>query len=273
MYFNGVETLMEAMKIGKCSPMISSRVAARDAINRMSEMRGLYTDLRKFVPETLESPKDLQRGSLNGSSSSLLLSLSSSELSDKEKDSKAKSLLIGKIVQTGILRTINKDQVAEEDEGLAEDAFVSKTRVKFKVDGDHEILFKSYANTVFAKLRGFALTSQSNRNFAQVLTEKNLEGGTKGEGKSGQIFFRSHDYRYILKTISEAEHLFLLSFLPDYYTHMNFFPKKSLLCRFLYLMVCCCVVRYTQTTDLLDTHTHTYTHNSHSLVLKVIVFI
>ena len=250
MYFNGVAMLMEAMKMGRKinDSMISCRKMARDAMDRMSEMKSLYPDLQDFVPESMERVPE-QRSGLESSSSTS----SSSTSKFSEEDSKTTSRLIGEIVREGIRRTcevkvlsnghpVRRVLIVDEEEELAEDAFVSKTRVKFKVDEDesNEILFKSYADTVFAKLRNFALGRQGCEGFVRSLTSKPLTGGSLGEGKSGQLFFQSHDNRYILKTVSEAEHAFLLSFLPDYYTHISFFPRTSILCRFLFLMSFSC---------------------------------
>lgn len=229
--------MMDAMQMSKeiedssSIHQLARRKSASDAMNRMEQMRRIYPDLKSFVPEYLDSPE--RRRKLSSSSSLKVSSSDSEEVSYKSR-------LIGEMIVGGIRRACDV-----EDNGLdlEDDAFTAKTRVRFKIGTKDkpEILFKSYANTVFAKLRSFAFGKNvTHQEFLKSLTEKPLRGGCLGEGKSGQLFFQSHDRRYVLKTISEAEHLFLMSFLPDYFMHMSFFPKRSLLCRFLALMSFSC---------------------------------
>jgi len=40
-------------------------------------------------------------------------------------------------------------------------------------------------------------------------------------GKSGSFFYFSRDYRFIIKTIREAEHKWLRAVLKDYYQHVR----------------------------------------------------
>jgi len=50
------------------------------------------------------------------------------------------------------------------------------------------------------------------------------------EGKSGSFFFFTHDNKFIIKTISDAEKLaFIEDFAPNYYHHVM--ENKTLLCR------------------------------------------
>ena len=49
--------------------------------------------------------------------------------------------------------------------------------------------------------------------------------------KSGQFFFFSHDGKYLIKSVSDAERRFLSRMLPSYYKHMKQ-HKHSRVCRF-----------------------------------------
>ena len=50
-------------------------------------------------------------------------------------------------------------------------------------------------------------------------------------GKSGSLFYYSQDYRFIIKTIRESEHLFLRKILKYYHQHIQN-NSNSLLVRF-----------------------------------------
>ena len=64
-----------------------------------------------------------------------------------------------------------------------------------------------------------------------LLSLSRLTGGGKGAGKSGQLFFQSHDGAYVLKTIKPSELPVLLEILPSYAAFLARHPC-SLLPRF-----------------------------------------
>lgn len=63
------------------------------------------------------------------------------------------------------------------------------------------------------------------------LTGKYVLSELYSPGKSGSLFYYSQDYRFIIKTIRESEHLFLRKILPHYHRHIQE-QKNSLLVRF-----------------------------------------
>ena len=52
-----------------------------------------------------------------------------------------------------------------------------------------------------------------------------------GEGKSGMLFFRSADNRFVIKTLKQSELKTLLALLPAYFSHMAS-QRRSLISRF-----------------------------------------
>lgn len=53
------------------------------------------------------------------------------------------------------------------------------------------------------------------------LTSKYILSELGSPGKSGSFFYFSRDYKYIIKTIHHAEHVFLRKILRQYYEHVN----------------------------------------------------
>jgi hypothetical protein len=45
-------------------------------------------------------------------------------------------------------------------------------------------------------------------------------------GASGSFFFFSHDRRFIVKTMTSEEMVFMEKILPNYYTHFKKYPKS-----------------------------------------------
>lgn len=94
----------------------------------------------------------------------------------------------------------------------------------------HEFEFEEYAWEPFANLRTrFGISSAA---FVRSVCE-NPPRGIASEGKSGMDFWITHDNKYIIKTLKEEEHSFLLDILPQYYAHMVVNGDHSLLSRYL----------------------------------------
>ena len=89
--------------------------------------------------------------------------------------------------------------------------------------------FRSYAPQVFRRMRRCA--GITNTNFAESMSS--LSGGVVGEGKSGMVFFRSKDGKYIMKTLKESEKNFFYhkGVLEAYFKYMSNHPD-TLLCSF-----------------------------------------
>lgn len=84
--------------------------------------------------------------------------------------------------------------------------------------------------------QGFAavrdLAGVDHDSFFASLTREELSGGeTQASGKSGSIFWFSHDGHYVLKTVAEEELQNLLTILPKYARHLQD-NKDSLLTRY-----------------------------------------
>ena len=96
--------------------------------------------------------------------------------------------------------------------------------------------FQDLEPTVFDLLRqAYSITSSQYRqsfklrNAADVESSGMLEKFT--EGKSGSFFYFSHDFRYIIKTVTSEEEKFLRKIAYHYYNHMKRNPN-SLIVRF-----------------------------------------
>ena len=89
--------------------------------------------------------------------------------------------------------------------------------------------FRSYAPQVFRRMRRCA--GITNTKFAESMSS--LSGGVVGEGKSGMVFFRSKDGKYIMKTLKESEKNFFYhkGVLEAYFKYMSNHPD-TLLCSF-----------------------------------------
>ena len=62
--------------------------------------------------------------------------------------------------------------------------------------------------------------ARSRISYRASLCTTNITGGAVGEGKSGMLFFFSHDGRFILKTLKEDEFELFRRILPSYAAHM-----------------------------------------------------
>jgi hypothetical protein len=89
--------------------------------------------------------------------------------------------------------------------------------------------FRAYAPKVFHRMR--QLAGIANSDFSASMAS--LSGGAVGEGKSGMVFFRSKDGRFIIKTLKESEKNFFYhkGVLAAYYKYMESHPN-TLLCSF-----------------------------------------
>jgi len=90
--------------------------------------------------------------------------------------------------------------------------------------------FKDYAPNAFRKIRShfdvnesdYMLSLCGDFNFIEFIANS----------KSGQFFFYTHDGKYMIKTQTKAEGVFLRKILPSYYEHIKKNPS-SLMTRFL----------------------------------------
>ena len=99
--------------------------------------------------------------------------------------------------------------------------------------------FIDYAPQVFSNIR--KLFKVRHENYTRVLGPEQLLAAYRGNfmgfaelastGKSGSFFYYTYDSKYLLKTVSKEEFLFLRKILPAYYEHLKNHPK-TLVARF-----------------------------------------
>ncbi|CAE7760870.1 Pip5kl1 [Symbiodinium necroappetens] len=106
--------------------------------------------------------------------------------------------------------------------------YQSTPRSSFRLYTGGELAsFEVLAAPLFASL--LQVHSVSYADFLQSLVSGNLLGGkTEASGKSGEIFWRTRDHRYVLKTVSEQEVGQLIKMLPEYKEHLEGNPDSVL---------------------------------------------
>jgi 1-phosphatidylinositol-4-phosphate 5-kinase len=136
----------------------------------------------------------------------------------------------------GIRTTVSKAE-AVPDRALTDEDFTVSNSLTFPAKGSnftpaHEMRnfkFKDYAPDVFRQIRERFGIDASEYLLCVCGNFKYLE--FISNSKSGQFFFYSHDRKYMIKTVSQAECKFLRKILPDYYHHIMTYPN-TLLTRF-----------------------------------------
>lgn len=136
---------------------------------------------------------------------------------------------------TGIRISVSRCQ-AKPTRPLTPDDFYATHKMAFDLTGNEEtpssrydFKFKDYAPWVFRSLREqFSIDAAD---YLVSLTGKYVLSELYSPGKSGSLFYYSQDYRFIIKTIRESEHLFLRKILPRYHQHVTEQPD-TLLVRF-----------------------------------------
>lgn len=99
----------------------------------------------------------------------------------------------------------------------------------FKLPDGDDATFIECRGKQFRKLREISGTSKES--FLDSICGGPLKGGKEASGKSGALFLRTHDNKYLLKTIEEHEFDVLRDILPNYVLYLEDNPA-SLLCRF-----------------------------------------
>ncbi|WVF66658.1 hypothetical protein IAT40_001399 [Kwoniella sp. CBS 6097] len=137
---------------------------------------------------------------------------------------------------TGIRIGVSRCQ-AKIKRPLTDDDYLARHKFSFDIVGNeltpsarYDFKFKDYAPWIFRDLRDehFHLDPAD---YLLSLTAKYILSELGSPGKSGSFFYFSRDYRFIIKTISHAEHKFLRSILKDYHEHVKSNPH-TLLSRF-----------------------------------------
>ncbi|KAI9313741.1 hypothetical protein BX666DRAFT_1973038 [Dichotomocladium elegans] len=136
---------------------------------------------------------------------------------------------------TGIRIAVGRVSAKLSRDLTAED-FRAAHKLVFDITGNeltpgvkYDFKFKDYAPWVFRHLREkFHIDAAD---YMMSLTNKYILSELTSPGKSGSFFYYSRDYRFIIKTISHTEHIFLRRVLRDYYNHICHNPN-TLLSRF-----------------------------------------
>lgn len=92
-----------------------------------------------------------------------------------------------------------------------------------------DFYIKDYFPQVFRKVRS---TFGREVDYLESLTSRYEMNELDSPGKSGSIFYYSHDHRYILKTIPKSEAHFLMAFLLRYVPFVTEEHKETLLIRY-----------------------------------------
>lgn len=114
--------------------------------------------------------------------------------------------------------------------------FKSSNKLAFDITGNemtpsskYDFKFKDYAPWVFRNIRArFKIDAAD---YLISLTGKYVLSELGSPGKSGSFFYYSQDFRFIIKTVHQSEHLYLRKILKHYYEHLITNPD-TLLCRF-----------------------------------------
>ncbi|EGC33360.1 hypothetical protein DICPUDRAFT_154611 [Dictyostelium purpureum] len=138
------------------------------------------------------------------------------------------SWLLMRTIQTGLINCISKtsNRNIKEDS----DEFFQSFHYLLPVIEEHPNMtfrFKDYCPHAFSRLR--ELFNIDPISYVHSICKPWNEVVTPG--KSGSIFFFTHDNQYVLKTIPKREAKLLRSLLPEYYEHMKRNPN-SLLTKF-----------------------------------------
>ncbi|KNC46102.1 uncharacterized protein AMSG_00219 [Thecamonas trahens ATCC 50062] len=122
--------------------------------------------------------------------------------------------------------SVGEEEPSSGGKGKAKTKAKGKARSK-KIKGKTVIV--DVAPLVFARLRTRWRVPVPA--YVDSLISSPLLGGSTGAGKSGMLFFRTWDNKYIIKTVASSELSFFRKHLHDYYRHMVM-CDNSLLTRF-----------------------------------------
>ncbi|KAJ3193844.1 Phosphatidylinositol-4-phosphate 5-kinase, partial [Entophlyctis luteolus] len=133
---------------------------------------------------------------------------------------------------TGIRVSVSRCH-AKPNRPLEEADFKAAHKLAFDVTGNemmpkatYDFKFKDYAPWVFRQIRSTFLIEASD--YLLSLTGKYVLSEVSSSGKSGSFFYFSQDYRFIIKTISKAEHKFFRRILNSYADHVRTNPNTLL---------------------------------------------
>ena len=123
----------------------------------------------------------------------------------------------------------SRDLLANDFDSKWDGDFLSKGSADTPAHGNHDFRFRDYSPLIFRQIRErFGVMTQD---YLLSLTSEYVLVEMFTNSKSGSFFFYSADYRFILKTCSKCEAVFLMAALPQYHAHLMA-HRYTLLCRF-----------------------------------------
>ncbi|MES1920981.1 Phosphatidylinositol-4-phosphate 5-kinase, partial [Bonamia ostreae] len=139
-----------------------------------------------------------------------------------DENVKAKGINLVDKIQHGIKISLIKDKKKNDINGRY---------YFFLADSDeNSFQFQNYAPSYFHKIR--SLYGINENKYLDAICNKELLGGEKNNaGKSGQIFWRTQNQEFVIKTVTQKEATFLQSNLKIYIEHLENNPH-SLISRF-----------------------------------------
>jgi len=134
------------------------------------------------------------------------------------------------ILQRMIERTLRPEAPKTSLEKLAARIRIFEDHTfKFKLGTEGSATFSECRSTQFRRLRAAAGIAEEE--YMKSLCSQPFKGHSGQGGKSGALFLKSQDDRYILKTIEEHEFICLKDILPNYLLYLEE-NRSSLLSRF-----------------------------------------
>ena len=128
---------------------------------------------------------------------------------------------LDKVLGEGIHSVDDKWRLVNDD-GAPRDAAYALTHVLEHAPSTgprFAFRFADHAPRTFRWLRARARVDEAE--YRDSLCSTHITGGSVGEGKSGMLFFFSHNGRYILKTLKRDEFALFRRILPSYCAHMK----------------------------------------------------
>jgi len=135
-------------------------------------------------------------------------------------------------LQLGIQYSVGRINTQRSSgKGLSSEYFAQKTKIMFPRRGSsqtpphmsNDFKWKDYAPMVFKELRkSFGVDPAD---YLISLCGNQALRELPSPGKSGSIFYLSHDDRFMIKTMKASEMKHLFAMLPKYYAHMESSPQ------------------------------------------------
>lgn len=147
------------------------------------------------------------------------------------------NMLIG--FRAGLKMLLYKEELVDTDFQHIVRHDIHKVTFTNKFDAKKKFIMYEYAPYVFSKIRG--MIGFEDRDYLKSIGPENILGNLMlgnldtmreiaSAGKSGSIFYLTHDKKFFVKTISKSEHEHAFECLKDYYDHLNRNPN-TLICK------------------------------------------